>query len=106
MSDDEKEQGVHVELDGIHVGDYVMRPVPAGGTDDHLDTPQNRDRARLDDPDASATQYVGDVTPAASPAAVDASIEEARARAAGAAGEVPVPIVVRDPITGEPIGTL
>jgi hypothetical protein len=103
MSDDDKQQGVHLELDGIHAADFVMRPVPAGGTDDHLDTPQNRDRARGGDPDASATQYGGAPPPAASPAEMDASIEEARARAAG---EVSVPIILRDPLTGEPAGTM
>lgn len=84
------------------VGDYAIRIVPALATSDQLDTEANRERARRADEDACAAQHAGDegggaAPPATAEEAVDASIAEARARAASAAA---VPILLRDPVTG------
>jgi hypothetical protein len=90
-----------LEIDGIHAGDFVVRPVPAFGTDGHLDTPASRERDRQKDerPAASAA-----VVPLGEGGEVDASIEEARARLQG--DGLPIPIILRDPLTGKPIGSV
>ncbi len=121
MSDDDKPA---LKMDGLHVGDFVIRPVPSFGTDDHLDTPEGREADRQKEDDARAAQHseatdpphpiVNPLHPAPTPVIpfgeggdVDASIEAARA-AAGVGqtpGEIPIPILLRDPITGKVVGS-
>lgn len=84
------------------IGDSVIRIVPALSTSDTLDNEVNRERARRAEDDARAAQHsAGDEESeagrASAEAAVDASIEEARARAANG---TTVPILLRDPVTG------
>jgi hypothetical protein len=103
MSNDEK-----FDKEGIRVGDFHIRPTPVIGTSDRLDTPESRERARNEEDDAEAARRnVGDATGELSLAeareAVDASIEEARARVDGA---TVVPILLRDPLTGKVVGEL
>jgi hypothetical protein len=113
---------VHPGMDGIHVGDMVMRPGPTFGTDGHLDTPASRERDRAHEEDAHAAQQAGVTGPAlqnplAGPAAAqDRSLSEATAGEGlddaiaeardGAAPAAAVPILLRDPVTGEPVGQL
>ena len=99
-----------LKVDGIHVGDLVIRPAPAFETDGHLDTPASRERARQKDEDARTAQHAeGDpahATPAPADAGddVDASIRAAREAPAGEAPDA-VPILLHDPLTGKVIGT-
>lgn len=102
---------------GVHAGDWIVRPVPATGTDGHLDTPSSRERDLRAEQDARTAQH-SDALPAhplAPPSAkvipvgeggdVDASIEAARSAAMGdEPDDPPVPILLHDPITGKPIG--
>ncbi len=107
--------GPGIDLNGVRVGDFHVQIVPATGTDDHLDTPQNRDRAEQAQEDEEAAKHSADVVPEhplpdpAHPAPtpviplgeggdVDASIEEARARVSD---ETPIPILLHDPLTGK-----
>lgn len=115
-------------IDGVRAGDFTLRIVPATGTDGHLDLPESRERAERALEDEEAAKQAGTVAPEppldlehlaqagsqASPGPptpviplgeggdVDASIEEARARAAN---EAPIPIVLRDPLTGKVVGS-
>ena len=97
------------------MGDFVARPIVSLSTDDHLDTNENRERARQDDDDARAAQQAGVVAPeggldllrrAAPPAperaALDDALDDARARLAGA-GTADMPMILHDPVTGEPV---
>jgi hypothetical protein len=96
--------------DAIHIGDFVVRPLPVRSTDDHLDTPQSRDRAVQADDTAHDAQHRAADTPepatatAQAAADVDASIAEARA-AVAAPDDLPFPIVLHDPLTGKPVGS-
>jgi hypothetical protein len=109
MGDDTKPR---VARDGIHVGDVVIRPVPVRETDDHLDTSAGRERDRSQEEDAHAAQHSAGEPPPA-PAGivpvgeggdVDASIQAAREAVQGA-GELPIPILLHDPLTGKIIGS-
>jgi hypothetical protein len=111
-----------LKRDGAHAGDFVIRPVPSFGTDGHLDTPASRERTRQREDDTRAAQLGGVTAPAhpladpLHPAAavlplgqggdVDASIEAARSALEGdSPDDVPIPIILHDPLTGKPIGT-
>lgn len=104
-------KGVELKKDGLHVGDFVIGVAPRRSTDDDLDGPQERDRARQKLEDERAAQHSGNAAPGGPPsdaaaqatADVDASIEAAR-EAQNAREEPPFPILLRDPITGEIIG--
>jgi hypothetical protein len=115
---DENDPSLH--LDGLHVGDFVMRPVPATGTDGHLDLPETRERDQRAEDEARAARAAGEVAPShplrdpTLPAPtqviplgeggdVDASIEDARERAGDA---TPMPILLRDPLTGKVAGSM
>jgi hypothetical protein len=106
MGEDQKPK---IALDGVHVGDWVIRPVSATGTDGHLDTPASRERDRQGEEDARAAQHrVPDAVPAPVQAAedVDASIEAAREASRGDGPEdLPIPILLHDPLTGKVIGS-
>ncbi|WP_437640840.1 hypothetical protein [Sorangium sp. So ce854] len=100
------------DLQGLRVGDFQVGAVPVGGTSDALDTEANRERARRAEEDKRAAQFDGSGEgareDAAEPAeevmaAVDASIQEARARLKSGAEEAEVPILLRDPATGATI---
>jgi|HubBroStandDraft_4_1064222.scaffolds.fasta_scaffold1212241_1 hypothetical protein len=98
--------------EGVRVGDFVLRPAVSLSTDDHLDTNENRERARQEEDDARAAQQAGVVAPggldllhrAAPPApahtALDDALDEARARLDGTAD---MPMILHDPVTGEPV---
>ncbi len=122
MGDDE---GSPLDLiEGAHVGDFTVRVVPVTGTDGHLDLPESRERTERALEDEEAAKHSGNVAPEhpmadpAHPAPVpviplgeggdvDASIEEARARAAEAAPEAAeVPVLLRDPVTGEVVASI
>lgn len=121
MGDDGKPAA---KLDGIHLGDFVFRPTPTTGTDDRLDTPEGRERARQREEDARAAQRAGvtgnghpianPLHPAAGPvlpAGEGGAVDEAIATSRAAAGDTPdddpeVPILLRDPLTGNVIGSV
>ncbi len=98
---DEK-QGLRIDTDGIHVGDWTLGLVPKTSTDDHLDDPESRERDRQKEADQRAAQHSdgGDATPSTTQAAadVDASIEAARAEQAPAGAALP--ILLRIPSRG------
>jgi hypothetical protein len=98
---------VHPGKDGIHVGDVVVRPGPAFGTDGRLDTPESRDRDRRKEEDERAAQHAagtaGAVPDPLAGEGLDDAIAEARDRVAPAPE---VPIILRDPVTGELVGKL
>ena len=109
MGDDAKKGPI--QLDGVHVGDLVLRVVPTTGTDGHLDDPASRERDRRAEEDRRAAQRpgevpVGPVTDATTQAAADVDASIAAARAAQAPGEAAMPILLRDPVTGEVIGSI
>jgi serpin B len=106
--------------DGLHAGDFVIRPVPVFATDGHLDTEARRERARQMDEDARAAQFGGNAAPDRSlpslshPArsaviplgeggATDEAIRQARARLASDAPDE-LPIFLHDPVTGKVVG--
>lgn len=100
------------DLQGLRVGDFQVGAVPVGGTSDALDTEANRERARRAEEDKRAAQFGGSVEgageDAAEPAeeamaAVDASIQEARARLKSGEEDEEAPILLRDPVTGATI---
>jgi hypothetical protein len=88
---------VGVSAGGLRVGDFVMRVVPAMGTDSTHDNVQNEERARAREDDARAAQHAG-----AGP------VEGAPGPSPDGSEDAPpdVPILLRDPLTGQPIGTL
>ncbi|WP_437664385.1 hypothetical protein [Sorangium sp. So ce1182] len=94
------------DLMGLQVGDFQVAAVPVGETSDALDTEANRERARRLEEDKRAAQLGGCVEGAgeakqeAAEAAVDASLQEARARLRS--GEE-APILLHDPVTGATI---
>ncbi|KYF65787.1 hypothetical protein BE11_17440 [Sorangium cellulosum] len=103
---------VKKELQGLRVGDFQVGAVPVGGTSDALDTEANRERARRTEEDKRAAQFGGSVEEAGetaqeaaeeATAAVDASIQEARARLKSREKDEDVPILLRDPATGATI---
>ena len=104
MGDDKNGPSIH--LDGLHAGDWVVSIAPTARTDDHLDDPERRERGRQKEDDAHAAQHggEGEVEPAQTQAAEDVDASLAAARAAQAPDEVPVPILLRDPLTGKVIG--
>jgi hypothetical protein len=83
---------------GLRVGDFVFRAVPALATDSTHDNQQNEDRARAREGDARAAQHAGAGGPV--PGA------SGPGDGGGPDGQDGVPIILRDPVTGEPIGTL
>lgn len=92
--------------EGLRVGDFHIRPAPALSTNDRHDTADSGERARRKEDDAEDARHdggeaTGEASRADAEAAVDASIEEARARASGA---TEMPILLRDPLTGKVIG--
>ncbi|WP_438011173.1 hypothetical protein WME89_22365 [Sorangium sp. So ce321] len=101
MSDSKK-----TDLMGLQVGDFQVAAVPVVETSDALDTEANRERARRLDEDKRAAQFgrsiegAGEPAPEEAEAAVDASLQEARARLGS--GE-DVPILLHDPVTGATI---
>ncbi len=112
MSDD-KGQSFHT--DGLHLGDFLLRVVPATETDDHLDDPESRERDWQREADARVAHHSGDPsvkapteepTPAEQQAAADVDASIAAARAAQAPAPAPVPILLRDPLTGKVIGSV
>jgi hypothetical protein len=120
MGDDGKPAA---KLDGIHLGDFVIRPAPATGTDNHLDTPEGRERQRQRQEDARAAQQAGvtgnghpiadplhpaagPVLPAGEGGVVDDAIETSRAVRGDTPDDPTVPILLRDPLTGNVIGSV
>lgn len=95
------------DAEGLKVGGFHVRVVPAWATSDDLDTVEGRERARQREDDERAAQHGGGAAPIASEVEtdgesiaaedVDASIAEARERASRSRG---VPILIRDPVTG------
>ena len=81
---------------GPRVGDFVMRVAPAFATSATHDNPQNEDRARAREDDARAAQHAGGAATGAPGPVVEG----------GADAQPDVPILLRDPLTGQPIGTL
>jgi hypothetical protein len=102
---------------GLHIGDFVLGLAPARHTDGHLDDPEGRERERQQEADERVAEHSGDPStkvppPEASPAEaqaaadLDASIAAARAAQAPASVGAPVPILLRDPLTGKVIGSV
>jgi hypothetical protein len=108
-----------LKRDGLHVGDFVICPTAQTSTDDHLDTPENRERDRQTEEDDRAARHDGcappsypSIEPTGEPVIplgeggdLDVSIQRARARVHGK-DELPIPILLRDPLTGKPVGSV
>jgi len=97
-----------LRLDGLHLGDWVLRAVPATETDGHLDDPESRERRRQQEADQRAAQHGdgGAVVPAVTQAGADVDASLAAARAAQAPPGAPLPTLLRDPLTGKVIGSV
>jgi hypothetical protein len=108
------EGAVRAVTKGEVVGDFTMQGTVSLSTDDHLDTNENRERTRRGEEDARAAQQAGAVAPedaiaalrrkpppAPEHTALDDALDDARARAAGTAD---LPMILHDPLTGQPIG--
>lgn len=103
---------------GVRIGDFVVTPAVAFATDDRHDDFRNDERLRGREEDARAAQQSGVAPPerpdllhpkprpVAPAGELDAAIEEARAEAAAARADpgAEIPILLRDPVTGEVIG--
>jgi hypothetical protein len=110
---------VKVGAGGVTVGDWTFGVAPATSTDAHLDTVEGRERALGKLQQEEQARAAGDVAPAhpitnplgprtdVVPVGEDGEVDEsiAAARAANQPADAPMPIILRDPVTGEPIAT-
>jgi hypothetical protein len=104
---------------GLKVGGLVVSPTVKRSTSGALDTQLSRDRDRRKDEDQHAAEHgEGAPMPGREPPVekaageqqatddVDASIAAARERVETGQTEQTIPILLVDPLTGEPIGSV
>ncbi len=109
MYPDEDEVGINNAGLGVNGGDWQIGVTPKGSTDDRYDSPQNRRRAEQQEEDKREAQRRGDQGPPewwkSSPPPsipeedpVTRSIREANERL-----HPRPPMVIHDPLTGQPV---
>jgi hypothetical protein len=91
---------VHLGWDGLRVGDWLIRALPAFSTDDHLDTERGRELARRSEYDRRVSEP--------SPRSLFGSSHLGGLQVSAGGGRYPpwllLPVSLRDPITGAAVG--